>query len=57
MTDTNKKLSFRLDAGGFELSKNTWAYLLAGVILAVIIGISYCRKHAGDEGYQTLVNN
>ncbi|XP_008808813.2 uncharacterized protein LOC103720742 isoform X2 [Phoenix dactylifera] len=47
---------------GFELLKYTWACVLAGAILAVIIGVSYCwvsycRKHDGDEGYQTLVNN
>ncbi|EHA8590125.1 hypothetical protein COCNU_scaffold015211G000010 [Cocos nucifera] len=42
---------------GFELSKYTWAYLLAGVILAVIVGVSYCQKHGRDEGYKTLVNN
>ncbi|OAY78641.1 hypothetical protein ACMD2_07203 [Ananas comosus] len=40
---------------GFEVSKSTWALLLAAAALALIIGISYYRKRDTSAGYQSLV--
>lgn len=50
---TLHSLSFPV-SWGWELPKNTWAYLLAGGIMALIMGISYCRRVHG-EAYQRAI--